>query len=151
MRHRLGLSCNLQVLAYMILFLFFGCFCCCCCRLLCFYIAMRVMHEMNIVYGGRCDRILWYGKEVKQLSYFRSESKFSDHRPVSAIFSTQIEVVKPTNPTVAALQPIAPTINPPNKTVRILWFCQGSIRHSFCAFLLIDDVLMGWALSNKFQ
>ncbi|KAL4577228.1 hypothetical protein LXL04_013333 [Taraxacum kok-saghyz] len=39
-----------------------------------------------------CDRILWYGKGVKQHSYFRSESKFSDHKPVSALFSTQIEV-----------------------------------------------------------
>ncbi|XP_028798166.1 type I inositol polyphosphate 5-phosphatase 4 isoform X1 [Neltuma alba] len=39
-----------------------------------------------------CDRILWYGKGVKQLQYFRSESKFSDHRPVSALFSTQIEI-----------------------------------------------------------
>ncbi|ESW23157.1 hypothetical protein PHAVU_004G023200 [Phaseolus vulgaris] len=39
-----------------------------------------------------CDRILWYGKGVEQLNYFRSESKFSDHRPVSALFSTQIEI-----------------------------------------------------------
>ncbi|XVE83871.1 hypothetical protein DITRI_Ditri16bG0122800 [Diplodiscus trichospermus] len=45
-----------------------------------------------------CDRILWYGKGVKLLSYFRSESKFSDHRPVSALFSTQIEVMKSSNP-----------------------------------------------------
>ncbi|XP_073057760.1 type I inositol polyphosphate 5-phosphatase 8-like isoform X2 [Primulina eburnea] len=39
-----------------------------------------------------CDRILWYGEGVRQLSYFRSESKFSDHRPVSALFSTKIQV-----------------------------------------------------------
>lgn len=39
-----------------------------------------------------CDRILWYGKGVEQLHYFRSESKFSDHRPVSALFSAQIEI-----------------------------------------------------------
>lgn len=45
-----------------------------------------------------CDRILWYGKGVKQLSYFRSESKFSDHRPVSALFSTHIEVLKFSSP-----------------------------------------------------
>ncbi|KAE8710010.1 Type I inositol 1,4,5-trisphosphate 5-phosphatase CVP2 [Hibiscus syriacus] len=44
-----------------------------------------------------CDRILWYGKGVKLLSYFRSESKFSDHRPVSALFSTRIEVTKSSN------------------------------------------------------
>ncbi|XP_030482943.1 type I inositol polyphosphate 5-phosphatase 4 [Cannabis sativa] len=56
-----------------------------------------------------CDRILWYGKGVKQLSYFRSESKFSDHRPVSALFSTQIEVVKP-NTTRLGLQSIFSTI-----------------------------------------
>lgn len=43
-------------------------------------------------YGGRCDRILWYGKGVKQLQYLRAESKFSDHCPVSALFSTQIEI-----------------------------------------------------------
>ncbi|KAG2714412.1 hypothetical protein I3760_03G025700 [Carya illinoinensis] len=40
-----------------------------------------------------CDRILWYGRGTKQLSYFRSESKFSDHRPVSALFSTQIKLL----------------------------------------------------------
>ncbi|KAL0332015.1 UNVERIFIED_CONTAM: Type I inositol polyphosphate 5-phosphatase 8 [Sesamum calycinum] len=58
-----------------------------------------------------CDRILWYGKGVRQLSYFRSESKFSDHRPVSAMFSTQIAVVKsaisscPTVPTTLMKSP----------------------------------------------
>uniref|UniRef100_A0A5B7A8I1 Putative DNAse I-like superfamily protein isoform 1 n=1 Tax=Davidia involucrata TaxID=16924 RepID=A0A5B7A8I1_DAVIN len=65
-----------------------------------------------------CDRILWYGKGVKQLSYFRGESKFSDHRPVSALFSIQIEVVKPTNPTVVVLHPIVPTINLPDQIGR---------------------------------
>lgn len=40
-----------------------------------------------------CDRILWHGRGTKQLSYFRSESKFSDHRPVSALFSTQIKLL----------------------------------------------------------
>ncbi|KAI8032319.1 Type I inositol polyphosphate 5-phosphatase 4 [Camellia lanceoleosa] len=62
-----------------------------------------------------CDRILWYGKGVKQLSYFRSESKFSDHRPVSALFLTQIDVAKSTTPRVIPLQPIIP---PPNQTVQ---------------------------------
>ncbi|KAK6928251.1 Endonuclease/exonuclease/phosphatase [Dillenia turbinata] len=50
-----------------------------------------------------CDRILWYGKGVRQLSYFRGESRFSDHRPVSALFSTRIEVTKSTNPRVVQL------------------------------------------------
>ncbi|KAI3722364.1 hypothetical protein L2E82_33400 [Cichorium intybus] len=49
-----------------------------------------------------CDRILWYGKGVMQHSYFRSESKFSDHRPVSALFSTQIELVKSNVPIIGS-------------------------------------------------
>lgn len=52
-----------------------------------------------------CDRILWYGKGVRQISYFRSESNFSDHRPVSALFATQIEVAK-SDPIVAPLPAI---------------------------------------------
>lgn len=40
-----------------------------------------------------CDRILWYGRGIKQLSYFRTESKFSDHRPVSALFSMQVNLL----------------------------------------------------------
>ncbi|KAJ7970921.1 Type I inositol polyphosphate 5-phosphatase [Quillaja saponaria] len=59
-----------------------------------------------------CDRILWYGKGVKQISYFRSESKFSDHRPVSAQFSTQIEI-KPSNPIGVASHNITPTMVAP--------------------------------------
>ncbi|ONI19376.1 hypothetical protein PRUPE_3G275700 [Prunus persica] len=64
-----------------------------------------------------CDRILWYGKGLTQLSYFRSESKFSDHRPVSALFSTQVEVVNSTNPRVVSRHTILPTIPPPVETV----------------------------------
>lgn len=56
-----------------------------------------------------CDRILWYGKEVRQHSYFRSESKFSDHRPVSALFSTHIEVIKSNDSKVVPLQQDVPT------------------------------------------
>lgn len=65
-----------------------------------------------------CDRILWYGKGVKQLSYIRSESKFSDHRPVSALFLTQIEVVESTNPRHIPIQPLIPTISPTTKSGR---------------------------------
>ncbi|XP_047337110.1 type I inositol polyphosphate 5-phosphatase 4-like [Impatiens glandulifera] len=58
-----------------------------------------------------CDRILWYGKGVKPLSYFRGESKFSDHRPVSALFMTQIEDVQSQNAKVVPYQqPILPDI-----------------------------------------
>ncbi|KAL8485176.1 hypothetical protein ACS0TY_027467 [Phlomoides rotata] len=38
-----------------------------------------------------CDRILWYGGGLQQLSYVRGESRFSDHRPVSSVFWAEIE------------------------------------------------------------
>lgn len=41
----------------------------------------------------RCDRILWYGSGINQLSYVRGESRFSDHRPVYSLFSVEIESV----------------------------------------------------------
>ncbi|KAJ8750104.1 hypothetical protein K2173_014019 [Erythroxylum novogranatense] len=59
-----------------------------------------------------CDRILWYGKGVKQLSYLRSESKFSDHRPVSALFSTPV-FVRATNPAAIPTHDILRTGTPP--------------------------------------
>ncbi|RWW00041.1 hypothetical protein BHE74_00015911 [Ensete ventricosum] len=40
-----------------------------------------------------CDRILWYGRGLNQLSYVRGESRFSDHRPVSSIFTAEIESI----------------------------------------------------------
>ena len=39
-----------------------------------------------------CDRILWRGSCIEQLSYIRGESRFSDHRPVCAVFSVGVEV-----------------------------------------------------------
>ncbi|KAH7517241.1 hypothetical protein FEM48_Zijuj09G0042000 [Ziziphus jujuba var. spinosa] len=38
-----------------------------------------------------CDRILWFGRGLHQLSYVRGESKFSDHRPVYSIFLAEVE------------------------------------------------------------
>ncbi|ESQ43748.1 hypothetical protein EUTSA_v10005867mg [Eutrema salsugineum] len=40
-----------------------------------------------------CDRILWYGSGLTQLSYVRGESRFSDHRPVYSLFSVEVESV----------------------------------------------------------
>ncbi|KAI3941967.1 hypothetical protein MKW92_020440 [Papaver armeniacum] len=37
-----------------------------------------------------CDRILWYGNGIEQLSYIRGESRFSDHRPVCAVFTSKV-------------------------------------------------------------
>jgi hypothetical protein len=41
----------------------------------------------------RCDRILWHGDGISQLSYFRGESKFSDHRPVCGSFIVEVEML----------------------------------------------------------
>ncbi|XP_021285429.1 type IV inositol polyphosphate 5-phosphatase 3 isoform X2 [Herrania umbratica] len=38
-----------------------------------------------------CDRILSYGKGMRQLSYRRTELQLSDHRPVSAIYMVDVE------------------------------------------------------------
>ncbi|KAL3502123.1 hypothetical protein ACH5RR_036572 [Cinchona calisaya] len=39
-----------------------------------------------------CDRIIWFGDGLKQQLYGRGESKLSDHRPVKAIFSTEVRL-----------------------------------------------------------
>ncbi|KAK6928952.1 Endonuclease/exonuclease/phosphatase [Dillenia turbinata] len=39
-----------------------------------------------------CDRILWHGNGIRQLAYIRGESRFSDHRPVCAVFLVDIKV-----------------------------------------------------------
>uniref|UniRef100_A0ACD5TUK0 Uncharacterized protein n=1 Tax=Avena sativa TaxID=4498 RepID=A0ACD5TUK0_AVESA len=40
-----------------------------------------------------CDRILWYGRGLGQMSYVRGESRFSDHRPVYSVFSAEVESI----------------------------------------------------------
>ncbi|KAI8538576.1 hypothetical protein RHMOL_Rhmol09G0114600 [Rhododendron molle] len=39
-----------------------------------------------------CDRIIWLGMGLKQHLYTRGELSLSDHRPVKAIFSTEVRV-----------------------------------------------------------
>ncbi|KAG8634813.1 hypothetical protein MANES_17G089300v8 [Manihot esculenta] len=41
-----------------------------------------------------CDRIIWYGDRLKQHLYTRGEENLSDHRPVKAIFSAEVEVLQ---------------------------------------------------------
>lgn len=59
----------------------------------------------------RCDRILWSGKGIKQLYYQRAEIRLSDHRPVSSMFSVEVEVLdqrklqKALNVSTAAVHP----------------------------------------------
>ncbi|KZV35277.1 hypothetical protein F511_42214 [Dorcoceras hygrometricum] len=48
-----------------------------------------------------CDRILWKGKGLKQISYRRVESRFSDHRPVVSLFAVQVNVPTKLEPTAA--------------------------------------------------
>ncbi|CAD6334847.1 unnamed protein product [Miscanthus lutarioriparius] len=42
-----------------------------------------------------CDRILWRGEGIEQQWYARGESRFSDHRPVAALFSARLCGDKP--------------------------------------------------------
>ncbi|KAK9076589.1 hypothetical protein SSX86_004923 [Deinandra increscens subsp. villosa] len=59
-----------------------------------------------------CDRILWFGKGIKQLCYNRAEIRMSDHRPVSSVFAVKVEVFDPRklrralNLTSAAVHPM---------------------------------------------
>ncbi|XP_078438936.1 type I inositol polyphosphate 5-phosphatase 1-like [Wolffia australiana] len=41
-----------------------------------------------------CDRVLSYGRGLKIVNYSRAELKLSDHRPVTAIFMTEVEVLQ---------------------------------------------------------
>ena len=41
----------------------------------------------------RCDRILSYGKGTRLLSYKRAELMLFNHRPVTAVYMAEVEVV----------------------------------------------------------
>ncbi|KAI3757459.1 hypothetical protein L6452_04996 [Arctium lappa] len=42
-----------------------------------------------------CDRILSFGKGIRQVNYRRTENKHSDHRPVTATYMIEVEVFSP--------------------------------------------------------
>jgi hypothetical protein len=55
----------------------------------------RILYSQvnSVILPRRCDRILWYGRGLGQLSYVRGESRFSDHRPVYSVFSAEVESI----------------------------------------------------------
>jgi len=62
---------------------------------------------------------MWYGKGIEQLYYFRGESKFSDHRPVSALFTAEIDVLMPANSKTVALSKFLSSMNLPRFNVSV--------------------------------
>ena len=52
----------------------------------------KILASKNMLKTCRCDRILWHGDGIRQLSYVRGESQFSDHRPVCATFLVDVRV-----------------------------------------------------------
>lgn len=59
-----------------------------------FYLTYLLLHPIPLKRLNflRCDRILWRGDGIVQLSYYRGESRFSDHRPVCGTFAVEVEV-----------------------------------------------------------
>nr|XP_043629322.1 type IV inositol polyphosphate 5-phosphatase 7-like [Erigeron canadensis] len=57
------------------------------------YTGDNLQHKEKRRTPAWCDRILWYGRGLHQLSYVRGESRFSDHRPVYSLFWAEVELV----------------------------------------------------------
>lgn len=58
-----------------------------------FFFQSNVLKNLFFI-DHRCDRILWHGNGLIQLSYVRGESRFSDHRPVYSIFMAEVEIIR---------------------------------------------------------
>ncbi|KAL4189027.1 hypothetical protein AMTRI_Chr08g163460 [Amborella trichopoda] len=57
------------------------------------YAAQNAKHREKRRTPAWCDRILWRGSGLTQLTYSRAESKFSDHRPVFSLFFLQLSIL----------------------------------------------------------
>ncbi|KAK6943702.1 Endonuclease/exonuclease/phosphatase [Dillenia turbinata] len=81
-----------------------------------------------------CDRILWKGEGLKQMWYVRGESKFSDHRPVSSLFSVQVKTPsskdKSINSSISLPPPLPlqPTMRRPTMTSALSSSCVARIQ-----------------------
>ncbi|GLT93404.1 hypothetical protein SLE2022_111980 [Rubroshorea leprosula] len=58
------------------------------------FFAGEIVEKRNKRRPAWCDRILWHGAGISQLSYIRGENRFSDHRPVFATFLVYAEVTE---------------------------------------------------------
>lgn len=58
------------------------------------YAGESIRHKKKRRTPAWCDRILWHGHGLQQLSYVRGESRFSDHRPVCSTFLAGVESSK---------------------------------------------------------
>ncbi|XP_047307341.1 type IV inositol polyphosphate 5-phosphatase 3 isoform X2 [Impatiens glandulifera] len=67
-----------------------------------------------------CDRILSYGKGMKLLSYGRTDVRLSDHRPVTALYLADVEVLCP------------------KRLQRVLTFTDAEIEAQVAASLKMD-------------
>lgn len=87
-------------------------------------------HLIMLWQYSRCDRILCYGKGIEQLSYVRGESRFSDHRPVCAVFSVQAEMQSNRNKCRTGYSSVG---------VRVRLDDCIPQRHSFCEYWLFSS------------
>ena len=55
------------------------------------------IHKENHDVSCRCDRIILYGKGLKQISYGRGESKHSNHRLVYFSFMVEVDMLNISN------------------------------------------------------
>lgn len=60
----------------------------------CFHVSRGLRpHREKARIPAWCDRVLWKGSNLRQLHYSSANLRFSDHRPVWAIFTCMISVV----------------------------------------------------------